>query len=66
MVDSFNALLEHDFGGGTAVRNRTRYAMYDKFYQNVYPARSTPPATKSPFRPTTTPPSATISSTRPT
>ncbi|MEC4749035.1 TonB-dependent siderophore receptor [Methylomicrobium sp. Wu6] len=36
-VDSFNALLEHDFGGGVSVRNRTRYAIYDKFYQNIFP-----------------------------
>ncbi len=36
-VDSFNALLDHDFGGGVSVRNRTRYAVYDKFYQNIFP-----------------------------
>ncbi|TAK63776.1 TonB-dependent siderophore receptor [Methylobacter sp.] len=37
IVDSFNAVLDHDFGGGVSVRNRTRYAMYDKFYQNIFP-----------------------------
>jgi catecholate siderophore receptor len=36
-VNAFNALIEHDFGDGTVLRNRTRYADYDKFYQNVYP-----------------------------
>jgi catecholate siderophore receptor len=37
-VNAFNALLEHDFGNGVTLRNRTRYAAYDKFYQNVYAA----------------------------
>lgn len=36
-VDSFNALIDHDFGNGVALRNRTRYAIYDKFYQNIFP-----------------------------
>ena len=36
-VDAFNALIEHDFGNGVLLRNRTRYADYDKFYQNVFP-----------------------------
>ncbi len=36
-VNAFNALVEHDFGGGTVLRNRTRVADYDKFYQNVFP-----------------------------
>ncbi len=35
-VASFDALIEHDFGGAV-LRNRTRIAQYDKFYQNVYP-----------------------------
>jgi catecholate siderophore receptor len=30
--------IEHDFGGGLTLRNRTLYGDYDKFYQNVYPA----------------------------
>ena len=30
--------LNHDFGGGLSVRNRTQFADYDKFYQNIYPA----------------------------
>ena len=35
-VNAFTALIEHDFGG-VLLRNRTRYANYDKFYQNVFP-----------------------------
>lgn len=35
-VNAFSALVEHDFGDGTVLRNRTRYADYDKLYQNVY------------------------------
>ena len=36
-VDAFSALVDHDFGHGWTLRNRTRLASYDKFYQNVYP-----------------------------
>ncbi len=36
-VNAFNALIEHDFGDGVVLRNRTRYADYDKLYQNVFP-----------------------------
>ena len=36
-ADAFSALIEHDFGKGWTLRNRTRYASYDKFYQNVFP-----------------------------
>ncbi len=36
-VDAFNALIEHDFGDGTVLRNRTRWADYDKRYRNVFP-----------------------------
>lgn len=35
-VDAFTAGLDHAFRGGVLVRNRTRLAAYDKFYQNVY------------------------------
>lgn len=35
-TNAFNALLEHTFDNGLTLRNRTRYADYDKFYQNVY------------------------------
>lgn len=43
-VSAFNALIEHDFGG-VLLRNRTRYANYDKFYQNVFPGNVNPAAT---------------------
>ncbi|HEU4851466.1 MAG TPA: TonB-dependent siderophore receptor [Telluria sp.] len=36
-VDAFNALVDHEFDNGVTLRNRTRYADYDKFYQNVFP-----------------------------
>lgn len=36
-LNAFNALVEHEFANGALLRNRTRYADYDKFYQNVYP-----------------------------
>lgn len=35
-VDAFSALIEHDFGNGVTLRNRSRYASYDKFYQNEF------------------------------
>jgi catecholate siderophore receptor len=36
-VDSFNAIIEHQFNNGLNIRNNMRYAAYDKFYQNIYP-----------------------------
>lgn len=33
---AFNAMIEHAFDNGVKVRNSTRYADYDKYYQNVY------------------------------
>ncbi|MFZ2235200.1 MAG: TonB-dependent siderophore receptor, partial [Dokdonella sp.] len=36
-VDAFNAVVDHAFDGGLTLRNQTRWADYDKFYQNVYP-----------------------------
>ncbi len=36
-VSAFTALVEHELGDGVLLRNRTRYADYDRFYQNVYP-----------------------------
>lgn len=33
---AFNALFEHAFENGVGVKNRTRYAHYNKFYQNVF------------------------------
>lgn len=44
-VNAFNGLVEHDFGGGAVLRNRTRYAHYDKFYQNVFPGKVNAAAT---------------------
>ena len=40
-VKSLSALIEHGFDNGLTVRNRTRLAVYDKFYQNVYPTEMT-------------------------
>jgi catecholate siderophore receptor len=37
---ALNALIEHAFDNGITVRNRTRYADYDKFYQNVFASSS--------------------------
>jgi catecholate siderophore receptor len=36
-VDAFTALIEHEFSDSIALRNRSRWADYDKFYQNVFP-----------------------------
>ncbi|AOS44666.1 putative TonB-dependent receptor BfrD precursor [Lacunisphaera limnophila] len=36
-VNSAFALLEHRFGHGVSLRSHTRYSVYDKFYQNVFP-----------------------------
>lgn len=35
-VLSFNSLIEHKFDSGVMLQNRTNYATYDKFYQNVF------------------------------
>ncbi len=39
-VSAFNALFEHDFDNGLKLRNRTRVANYNKFYQNFYAGSS--------------------------
>lgn len=36
-VDGVYAILEHDLGGGTQLKNSARITHYDKFYQNVFP-----------------------------
>jgi catecholate siderophore receptor len=36
-VTAFNASVEHLFDNGMTLKNRTRYANYNKFYQNVFP-----------------------------
>ncbi|PPC94340.1 MAG: TonB-dependent siderophore receptor [Methylotenera sp.] len=33
---AFNAMFEHAFDNGVGVKNRTRYANYNKYYQNVF------------------------------
>ena len=38
-VDALTAGLEHRFTQRVSLRNRTRFAAYDKFYQNVYRRR---------------------------
>ncbi len=35
-LKAFNALIEHKFDNGVTIRNRTRVATQDKFYENVY------------------------------
>ena len=39
-TNAFNALIEHAFENGLTLRNRTRYADYDKYYQNVFATTS--------------------------
>jgi catecholate siderophore receptor len=36
-VNALTAVVDHKFAGNAMLRNRTRFADYDKFYQNVYP-----------------------------
>ena len=43
-VNALNAFVEHDFGN-VLVRNRTRYAEYDKTYSNVFPGNVNTAAT---------------------
>jgi catecholate siderophore receptor len=44
-VNAFSALIEHETAGGLTIRNRTRYADYGKFYQNVFPSGAVDTAT---------------------
>lgn len=44
-VNALSALVEHDFGDGTVLRNRTRIASYDKYYGNVFPGNVNAAAT---------------------
>jgi len=41
-IDGAYAILEHDLGDGMQLKNSFRVTHYDKFYQNVYPATTTP------------------------
>lgn len=43
-VNAFTAVIDHDFGNGMSLRNRTRVADYDKFYQNVFASGAVLPA----------------------
>ena len=36
-TDAATLFVEHKFSDKVSIRNRTRYADYDKFYQNVFP-----------------------------
>jgi catecholate siderophore receptor len=45
-MDAFSATVEHELGSGALLRNRTRYADYDKFYQNVFPGKVNAAGTK--------------------
>ena len=36
-VHALSSLVEHTFAGRATLRNRTRFANYDKFYQNIFP-----------------------------
>jgi len=41
---AFNASIEHSFDNGIGVKNSTRYAHYDKYYQNVFAAAPVTPS----------------------
>ncbi len=40
---AFNASIEHSFDNGITVKNSSRYAHYDKYYQNVFAAAPVTP-----------------------
>jgi catecholate siderophore receptor len=42
-VNAFDATITHPWAGVWQVRNRTRLAGYDKYYQNVYPGGAVTP-----------------------
>jgi catecholate siderophore receptor len=42
-VNAFTAAVDHKFDGPLLLRNRTSFADYDKFYQNVYPGSAVSP-----------------------
>ncbi len=43
-VKALNASVEHRFSNGALLTNKTRFADYDKYYQNVYAAGAVNPA----------------------
>jgi catecholate siderophore receptor len=44
-VNAVSALIEHETANGFTIRNRTRFAEYDKFYQNVFAGGAVSPTT---------------------
>jgi catecholate siderophore receptor len=46
-LDAFNLTVEHEFERGITLRNRTRVADQDKFYQNIYPSGLNATATRA-------------------
>jgi catecholate siderophore receptor len=44
-VNALTSMVDHKLRGTALLRNRTRYADYDKFYQNVYPGSAVNSAT---------------------
>jgi len=40
-IDALSALVTHDFSADVRLVNQTRFANYDKFYQNVFPGAYT-------------------------
>jgi catecholate siderophore receptor len=44
-VIAVTTTLDHTFSNGATLRNATRYATYDKFYQNVFPGAVNPAGT---------------------
>lgn len=44
-VNTFMAVIDHDFGNGLTAKNSMIVADYQKFYQNVYPGSAVDPVT---------------------
>jgi catecholate siderophore receptor len=49
-VDAGTIVVDRSLGGGLALRNRTRAARYDKFYQNIVPGAVDPTGTQVELR----------------
>jgi len=45
-VDAVNLFVEHDAGDGVVVSNRTRYARYDKYFENAFGGTVSPSGTE--------------------
>lgn len=41
-VNAIDGVVDHDFGNGLKLTNHTRWASYEKFYQNVFPGAVDP------------------------